>query len=745
MVFGGTVRVVSTGLLAVLLVASAAVPASAAEDGPVRLDVGLAAGADPAAVVADLGDGVAFQPVEGLNAIALDVPAARSAGLLTQLTARPDVRYAEAGGLTLAASDPYDRDNQMRLNHATVPDAWKVTTGSDRVTVAVVDSGVTVNPDLAADRLVPGRDVVDDDDATDSAGSHGTRVANLIGAAANGVGSTGVCQQCKIMPVRVLGYVNGVGTQGTTADAAAGIVWAADHGAQVINMSFTTVANSSVLRDAVRYAAGKGAVLVAGAGITFDTQRRYPAAFDEVLAVAAVGGGIRNTHADRWVDLQTYTGYTVMDAKGRVDAMGGTSASAAVTSGVAGLVLAAKPEASAQEVRDAITKAARTPLGQLSYAPPLLDAAGAVTGTDRTDRVAPVMLPPYGAKAGQLFGGSTHYLEPAATDDIAVARYELLVDGVSYGSVEKADKLRPEFWWGKLAGFAGDVTLTMRAYDHAGNRGESTIVVRVDAVDPTGTIVAPAAGARLRGPIPVVISSPDEDLTWVNVNGSAMVRQPGTNLWKATVQPPADGSLRVSLGDRAGNDRYLGVQVVPDNSGPTATSVSPAPNARIRGDFTTGISGASDSSGVAKAELWVNGRYAGADTAAPYSLVVRPGAVNGTVQFVWRLTDRLGNTRDFTRQVIADNAGPAVAISSAPGNKAKVKGTVKVAVKASDASGISRVELIVNRKVVARDATAGYLLSVNTAKVAKTMKVQVRAYDRLGNVRYTTARTWYRR
>ncbi|WP_268248034.1 Ig-like domain-containing protein [Actinoplanes lobatus] len=84
-------------------------------------------------------------------------------------------------------------------------------------------------------------------------------------------------------------------------------------------------------------------------------------------------------------------------------------------------------------------------------------------------------------------------------------------------------------------------------------------------------------------------------------------------------------------------------------------------------------------------------------------------------------------------------------MTKAPKNKAKIKGTTKVYVKASDGSGIARVELIANGKVVARDYTAGYLLGFDASKQKKTMKVQVRAYDKLGNVKYTSTRTWYRK
>ncbi|MEU8659714.1 S8 family serine peptidase [Actinoplanes philippinensis] len=281
-----------------------------------------------------------------------------------------------------------------------------------------------------AERLVPGRDFVDDDEDAREGGDHGTRVANLIAAAANGVGTTGACPNCMIMPVRVLGERAGDGNVvGATADAAAGIVWAADHGAQVINMSFATVTNSSMLREAVQHAAGKGAVLVGSAGDTYGSQRHYPAAFDEVIAVSSTGDPKNNSLSDRWIDLQTPSVFLVMDGAGRMSGLGGTSAAAAIVSGVAGLVLSVRPGSSDHEVRDAITRAARTPLKQVSYAPPLLDAAGAVTGADRTDRVAPVITALNGVTEGQLLDGRTKWLTASATDDRAVARYEFLIDG----------------------------------------------------------------------------------------------------------------------------------------------------------------------------------------------------------------------------------------------------------------------------------------------------------------------------
>lgn len=164
----------------------------------------------------------------------------------------------------------------------------------------------------------------------------------------------------------------------------------------------------------------------------------------------------------------------------------------------------------------------------------------------------------------------------------------------------------------------------------------------------------------------------------------------------------------------------------------------------MRGTFTGTLSDVSDLSGVAKAELWANGKYVGVDKTEPYALAVKTGSYTGKLTLVWKATDRWGQTQTLPqRSVTVDNMSPNVSITKAPKHKAKIKGTVKIYVKASDAAGVTRVELLVNGKVVAKDTTSGYVLGLNTSKQKKTMKVQVRAYDRVGNVKYTSTRIWY--
>jgi hypothetical protein len=85
-----------------------------------------------------------------------------------------------------------------------------------------------------------------------------------------------------------------------------------------------------------------------------------------------------------------------------------------------------------------------------------------------------------------------------------------------------------------------------------------------------------------------------------------------------------------------------------------------------------------------------------------------------------------------------------VKIASGPKNKAKVKGTVKLTATASDYYGVRRVELLINGKVIQKDATSPYAFSFTASKQPKKMKVQIRAIDNAGNVKYDTTRNYTR-
>ncbi|MFI2754390.1 S8 family serine peptidase [Cellulomonas sp. P22] len=195
--------------------------------------------------------------------------------------------------------------------------AWRTATGAG-VVVAVVDSGVDPGNTHLADALLPGVDLVgaggDPTGLSDTDG-HGTAVAGQIAArAVPGSGVVGLAPDARVLPVRVFLADDEQSVRdgnGPRADrVAAGIRYAAEHGARVVNVSMSTTEDSPELRSAVQDATRAGVLVVASVGSRATSGGaadgpRYPAGYPEVLAVTAVDdadqvtdGSVRGAHVD---------------------------------------------------------------------------------------------------------------------------------------------------------------------------------------------------------------------------------------------------------------------------------------------------------------------------------------------------------------------------------------------------------------------------------------------------------------
>ncbi len=184
---------------------------------------------------------------------------------------------------TAGENDPL-RPQQWALDRTPFEGAWSATRGAG-VTVAVVDSGVDAAHQDLGDAVLPGIDYVDPThDGRYDPDGHGTHVAGIIAARVNnGKGIAGAAPGVQILPVRVLDANGG----GAASNVAAGIIWAANHGARVINLSLGGSASTG-LHIAVQYAVRKGAVVLAAAGNDGASGAPvYPAAYPEVIAVGA--------------------------------------------------------------------------------------------------------------------------------------------------------------------------------------------------------------------------------------------------------------------------------------------------------------------------------------------------------------------------------------------------------------------------------------------------------------------------
>jgi serine protease len=180
-------------------------------------------------------------------------------------------------------NDP-DYSKQWNFRSINLERAWEDSKG-EGITVAVIDTGVSKVPDLEQTEWVEGYDFVNDRIEASDDNGHGTHVAGTIAQATNNsYGVAGVAYKAKIMPLKVLSSGGG----GTIADIAEAIRFAADHGANVINMSLGGGGDTHVLKEAIDYAYGKGVVIVAAAGNSNQNSAAYPARYPHVISVSAL-------------------------------------------------------------------------------------------------------------------------------------------------------------------------------------------------------------------------------------------------------------------------------------------------------------------------------------------------------------------------------------------------------------------------------------------------------------------------
>lgn len=425
------------------------------------------------------------------------------------LANNPHVKFVEENFLAAGGSIPNDPSyaSQWHLSKVSAPQGWDITTGSSVVDIAIVDSGVDpTHPDLAG-KLLPGYNFLNGTTDTHDVLGHGTAVAGTAAAISNNsVGVSGLAWNNPIMPLVVLDAAD----YASYSNIASAIIYAADHGVRVINVSIGGSSASSTLQNAVNYAWSKGALVFASAMNNGTSTPYYPAACTNAIAVASTDSNDNRSSFSSygtWITISAPGSYIYTTNRGGgYGAWNGTSFSSPLTAGLAALILSVNPALTNQQVKEIILQNADDlgaagfdqyfGNGRINVVKSLLAAQ---TLVPQPDTLAPAVsiASPF---AGTSVSGSTA-VNVTASDNVGVTKVELYLNG----SLLASDTTAPySFLWDSTQNPDGSYQLEARAYDAAGNVGSSTTVSvtssnSMDTTAPAVAITSPVNGKSITG------------------------------------------------------------------------------------------------------------------------------------------------------------------------------------------------------------------------------------------------------
>lgn len=328
-------------------------------------------------------------------------------------------------------TDQWNFNDPVNDSDINMEGAWNIEQGDTGTIVAVIDTGVAYRdgggyqraPDLDNTFFYKGYDFVNDDPYPDDDDGHGTHVCGTVAQSTNNAyGVAGVAPGCRVMPVKVLDEEG----KGTDAEIIEGIEYAADNGADVINMSLSGEDSNELLEDACDYAFSKGVVVCASSGNENNDEVGYPAAYPSCIAVGATRrdrkrasysnygtsldvvapGGDGPVYGNNIIQesYQTFgdpsSGFTLV-------AMNGTSMACPHVAGVAALVDSEHPDWSAADVRGAVSSTCRDlgdPGWDREYGWGLVDAEAALKAPrpSSSTPVVSAVVPGFGTEDGTV-------------------------------------------------------------------------------------------------------------------------------------------------------------------------------------------------------------------------------------------------------------------------------------------------------------------------------------------------------
>ena len=578
--------------------------------------------------------------------------------MIRDLEASGQFSFVEPDYLAVPLVVPNDPDyaQEWHLQTIQAPSAWDVTTGSTSVPIAMIDSGVDpTHPDLAS-KLIPGWSFLTGTTDTHDVLGHGTETAGTAAAIGNNaVGVAGVAWQNPIMPLVVLNSSDWA----TYSDIANAIMYAADHGVRIVNISIGGTSSSSTMQTAVDYAWNKGTVVFAAAGNYSSSTPIYPAGCTNVVAVGATDSNdtlASFSNYGSYIDL-TAPGVNIVTtmAGGGYGGVSGTSFSSPIAAGIAALVLSRNPSLSAQQLVTLLEQNSDD-LGAPGYdqifgwgrvnASRAVVAAGGGTTTPPPTVTISTPAPSAILRAVVIVQGN-------ATAPTSLSSIELWVDGAKSSTTTAASF---SFNWDTTAATNGPHTLTVKAFEPSGVSGQASVNVSVTnytATPPAVTISTPANVSTVAGLVPVQGMATDSvavvsiQLVVDGTPSATTSSSPFSFNWNSSLASNGNHTLTVKASDAAGNvgqaSTTVSVSNQTDTTPPTVSITSPVNGQTVSGGTSVNVA-ASDDVAVAQVSFYIDGVLHATDSSAPYTFTFNAKKLSrGTHILTAKAWDAAGN------------------------------------------------------------------------------------------------------
>lgn len=455
----------------------------------------------------------------------LRLPEHAVASVKAALENNPNIEFVEYNFIAESFITPNDPHypNQWHLPRIFAHDGWDICTGSTEPIIAIIDSGIdSDHPELAA-KLVEGYNFISNNTNTDDVQGHGTATASIAAAITNnGIGVAGVAWGNNIMPLLVLGTDG----RGTYADMIEAVIFAADNGAKVINMSLGGGDYSYSMQLAVNHAWDSGAIIIASAGNGGDIWPNYPASLRYVMSVSATDSfdniASFSSFGNR-VDI-TAPGVGIYTATrdNNYVSWNGTSLSCPMVSGLAGLIWSIDPNLTNAQVTALIEQSADD-LGDIGHDQyfghgiinvynTLVKAELVLPYVDTTVPLVSVIVPEEGAAVS---GGVEVTI--SAIDDVGIEIVEFYVDGVRYRTIIRTETSTGPyiFDWYTTNSSGETHVLSAIAYDTSRNIGYSESVtvyvgdIHNDYTPPVVRLTDPIDGSSFSKAVKIFATATD--------------------------------------------------------------------------------------------------------------------------------------------------------------------------------------------------------------------------------------------